>query len=62
MNLEKIIEEVCEKKHIRVNQFKDYLNAFGKHMIEKEADRFINYCEEDGWKYWSTDIEIPTTA
>ena len=59
MNFDKIITEVCEKKSIRESQFKDYLTAYGKFMIEREAERFIDYCEADGWHYWNKNIELP---
>ena len=58
-DLDKTIKDVCERKHVRESQFKDYLNAFGSHMIDREVERFIDYCESDGWKYYRTDVELP---
>ncbi len=53
-DLKKAIKEVCEEKQVKESQFNEYLSVFGKYMVEREVERFIDYCEADGWHYWHT--------
>lgn len=44
-----IIDKVCEGKNVDTNQFCDFLINYGEGYLGDIVDKFINYCQTDGW-------------